>query len=210
MTTRALTLGMLIFTFACGDDGGDGSSFGSTAPTASGDPSAGDAAGDSDDSSDDSAGDSDDAGTTTSGESDGGGGSDDTDGGTAGGGDTAGGGTTGGSALMCPADMGDRPGTGQYSCCTVEGDEVTGCGTAPNNFCIHLDGLGYCTNTMCEDPTTDCEVAPGSTATATPICVPLEDANSCALDCSTGDCPTGMTCQALLFGDDDTVFNICL
>lgn len=224
---RAFTLGMVITSFACGDDGGGGTTTFTTAPTGGSGPSTGD-----DSSGQTDSGDSGDGGTTQGGSGDGddsasegsggaptsGDSGDASGGGSTSGGDMSSGGemttggdmtTGGGGANMCPADMGDRPETGQYSCCAVNDMMVTGCGTAPNNLCLNVEGLGYCTNTTCADAAMDCDPAPGS-GTATPICVEQGDNNSCALDCSSGDCPAGMTCRAVSFEMGGTVYNICL
>lgn len=62
-----------------------------------------------------------------------------------------------------------------------------------------MGGMGAKTGSWC---TLGCENADGcpdpDTGTATPICDgPMGAGGFCALDCAEGDCPDGMTCEAL-------------
>lgn len=111
----------------------------------------------------------------------------------------------------CPPDMGERPASGAYSCCSVNDMVVTGCSTAPNTLCVNLTdtGLGYCTNTTCMDPAMDCEPVFGS-GTATVTCVDGGANQFCALDCSAGTCPDGMACRAVVFTMGGPTVNICM
>jgi hypothetical protein len=96
-------------------------------------------------------------------------------------------------------DGGVPPATGMYGECLVPEDCA-----APNNVCIVVnDTEGFCTNMACTNPATDCDPAPGGTAT--PICFPIElngmPTASCALGCAGGlTCPVGMTCWPLAEG----------
>lgn len=159
-----------------GDSGGDGDSGGSTTGNGSG-------------------GDGDDSGPITGGGTSTTGGSTTTGGGSASGGSGAG--TTGGGQTgSCPADPGERPLEGQYSCCSAEGMVVTGCALEPNTLCVNVTqtGLGFCTHAACNDPAVDCDPAFGS-GSASVTCVDAGGASFCALDCSVGTCPVGMACQ---------------
>lgn len=57
---------------------------------------------------------------------------------------------------------------------------------------------GFCT-TNCDTPA-DCLGLDGA---APPVCTPIDlsTEGSCALDCSTSECPTGMRCEAVMRSD---------
>jgi hypothetical protein len=85
-----------------------------------------------------------------------------------------------------------------YSACA---DDPAVCGDLP--LCIQIsDGAGgpvtagFCTTYPCSNPGTDCDPAPGGTAT--PACINVDVDGSpetaCYLDCAAGDCPAGMDC----------------
>lgn len=96
---------------------------------------------------------------------------------------------------------GMQPADGMYSPCVIPDD----CGFAPE-LCItisDMDGMlldGFCSETTCNDPMADCDVAPGGTAMPACIDVSVDGMpdSACVLDCSGGaSCPTGMTCYSL-------------
>jgi hypothetical protein len=195
MVRRSLWVASVLL-FACSVDGDDGSSFGVPGP--------GTNPGSSPGSADDGSGGSDTG--TASGESTAAGSDDAT--GSSGGNpvsDSSGGAMTTdmpgdeSSTGMMPPGMG-QPADGMYSDCL---DAMTDC-AAPTNVCFVInDNDGFCTNMACANPATDCDAAPGGTAT--PICFPVElggmPSMSCALSCTGGlMCPVGMTCYNLTEG----------
>lgn len=115
-------------------------------------------------------------------------------GGTAG---SGGGGTGGGEPGMCPEDMGERPEHTMYACCSVSGGSIAGCLQVLNAICISdpVTRVGFCTAPGCSDPMLDCDPAPAGTAS--PTCIDDGVDVFCALDCSAGTCPDGMTCSRI-------------
>ena len=92
-------------------------------------------------------------------------------------------------------DPGERPSAGaMYSACSTV-DECT-----PLEFCVFptREG-GYC-SAACA-PSGDispCAPAPGDTASVSCLDIGTPDGRTaCALDCSDGSCPNGMTCEAI-------------
>jgi hypothetical protein len=92
-------------------------------------------------------------------------------------------------------DAGERPSAGaMYSACST----VDEC--APLEFCVFptREG-GYCSAACvaAEDPSA-CAEAPGDTVTVSCLDIGTPDGRTaCALDCSDGPCPHGMTCEAI-------------
>ena len=90
---------------------------------------------------------------------------------------------------------GVRPGAGaMYSACST----VSEC--TPLEFCVFptREG-GYCSAACvaAEDPSA-CAEAPGDTVTVSCLDIGTPDCRTaCALDCSDGPCPHGMTCEAI-------------
>jgi hypothetical protein len=115
-------------------------------------------------------------------------------------------GSTGGPP---PPPPGAQPGSGPWAHC-VEGD-FSNCGAAP--WCIYIGRgatqNGFCTTDGCVNPAADCTPPPvGSTATPTCVDINAGAASICVLDCSSGTCPTGMTCELVNYGA--TVIQTCI
>lgn len=92
-------------------------------------------------------------------------------------------------------EPGTRPGPGaMYSAC----GSVSEC--VPLEFCVFptREG-GYC-SAACgpDDDVSACAPAPGDGASVSCLDIGTPDGRTvCALDCSDGACPTGMTCEAI-------------
>jgi len=91
--------------------------------------------------------------------------------------------------------VGERPGAGEmYSACST----VAEC--APLEFCVFptREG-GYCSAACApNDDPSPCAAAPGDTVSVSCLDIGTPDGRTaCALDCSDGPCPEGMTCEAI-------------
>lgn len=93
-------------------------------------------------------------------------------------------------------DPGERPITpgAMYSACAA----VEECGTLPLCVFPTREG-GYCSaSCVGTDDPSGCEPAPGAGAEVSCLDIGLGNGETaCALDCSHGVCPTGMTCEAI-------------
>lgn len=92
-------------------------------------------------------------------------------------------------------DPGERPGPGaMYSACSTVND------CTPLEFCVFptREG-GYCSAACApNDDTSTCAPAPGDTVEVSCLDIGTPDGRTaCALDCSDGACPSGMTCEAI-------------
>lgn len=87
----------------------------------------------------------------------------------------------------------EQPDDGMYSACMG----VAMC--IGLTTCVLAGPGGFCSNTGCTDPLSQCAMNPGATSTATPACVDNGTGQIvCALSCAGGlTCPGGMECVAL-------------
>jgi hypothetical protein len=86
----------------------------------------------------------------------------------------------------------EQPETGMYSHC-LEGPD---CATEDGCYSIGNPATdGFCTNSGCSDPATDCDPSPGGTATPTCFMPETETYELCALDCDGKTCPFPMVCS---------------
>jgi hypothetical protein len=99
----------------------------------------------------------------------------------------------GGGSEGDPGERPSSPGAMYSACATV--DEC-----APLPLCVFptREG-GYCSaSCVGPDDASGCAPAPGAGAEVSCLDIGLPDgATACALDCSQGVCPTGMTCEAI-------------
>lgn len=102
-------------------------------------------------------------------------------------------GSSSGDGMM--GNPGDQPASGMWAHCTE--DDNTNCAAGANDVCVFLDATeGLCSAQGCVTPALDCDPAPAGT-TAPAICADAVVTGVCALDCSVGDCPDGMTCTTV-------------
>lgn len=115
--------------------------------------------------------------------------------------ESAGSGTSGATATTASSaedstgapSVDEQPGNGMYSECAGVGDCIG------LNTCVTTIEGGFCSNTNCTDPVSQCAANPGATSTAPPSCVDNGQGQMvCALVCAGGQsCPGGMSCVAL-------------